>query len=566
MHTAPATMFYQRRPNVTLDPITIDVVRHKLDGIANEMQATVLRSSFSVIVKEGMDASSSLFTIEGETIAQGMAIPIHLSTLIPMVKRIIEVFPVEMMREGDLYCLNDPYHGGTHLPDIAVVMPCICDGRVVALAAVLTHHQDMGGIAPGSLPTNATEIFQEGLRIPPLKLRDGGAFNQTLIDLIKINTRLPDIIMGDLNAQIAACHVGAMRISELWGAYGDDLIDIVEELLNRSEILTRKALSEIPEGTYRNVGFMDNDGVNLNERIRFEVAVTIKAGTMHVDFTGTSPQVAGPFNCVPSGALAAACYAIRIFTGPDIPTNGGCFRPITLHIPEGTIMNPIFPAPVNSRTSTIMRSATTLLGALRSTLPTRLSAEPGSQAVLLTFGGKRHDGTRFVITDIIVAGSGACHDMDGVDVISSDVSNSTNTPVETFEPEFPIRIRRFGLREGSGGIGQFRGGLGCVREYEVLKGPITLSHRGERVFCVAEGYEGGGASPPHETKILRADGRSELVPSKLETVLNTGDRMIVRSSGGGGWGPAESRDPKAIEEDLKNQKMPIIRVPANSQR
>ncbi len=292
MHTAPATMFYQRRPNVTLDPITIDVVRHKLDGIANEMQATVLRSSFSVIVKEGMDASSSLFTIEGETIAQGMAIPIHLSTLIPMVKRIIEVFPVEMMREGDLYCLNDPYHGGTHLPDIAVVMPCICDGRVVALAAVLTHHQDMGGIAPGSLPTNATEIFQEGLRIPPLKLRDGGAFNQTLIDLIKINTRLPDIIMGDLNAQIAACHVGAMRISELWGAYGDDLIDIVEELLNRSEILTRKALSEIPEGTYRNVGFMDNDGVNLNERIRFEVAVTIKAGTMHVDFTGTSPQVA----------------------------------------------------------------------------------------------------------------------------------------------------------------------------------------------------------------------------------------------------------------------------------
>lgn len=546
---------YRSRRASTLDPITIDVVRHKLDGIANEMQATVLRSSFSVIVKEGMDASSSLFTLSGETISQGMSIPIHLSTLIPIVEKIIEVFPVETMREGDLYTLNDPYHGGTHLPDIAVVMPCFFDGKPIALAAVLTHHQDVGGMSPGSLPTNATEIFQEGLRIPPLKLRDGGVFNDTLLAMIKLNTRLPDTIMGDLNAQIAACNVGAMRMQDLWRVYGEKTHEIIDELLDRSEFLTRKALSEIPEGSYNHVGYMDNDGVKLDERMRFETTVTIRDGSMHVDFTGTSPQVAGPFNCVPSGALAAACYAIRIFTGPDIPTNGGCFRPISMHIPEGTVMNPLFPAPVNARSSAIMRSATTILGALRDTLPTRLSADPGSQSVIIAFGGQRTDGSRFVMTDLLVAGSGACHDMDGVDVIASDVGNSTNVPVETIEPEFPIRILQYRLREGSGGAGRFRGGLGCIREYEILKGPIRLSHRGERVYCVAEGYDGGGSAPPHETEIVRSDGRREFVPSKLETILGTGDRMIVRTCGGGGWGPPEERDPARIREDLKNQKI-----------
>ncbi len=545
----------RRTASAGIDPITADVVRYKLEGIANEMQATVLRSSFSVIVKEGMDASSSLFTLNGETIAQGMAIPIHLSTLIPIVTTILKTFPVAQMREGDLYTLNDPYHGGTHLPDIAVVMPCFCDGKPVALAAVLTHHQDVGGISPGSLPTNATEIFQEGLRIPPMKLRDAGVFNKTLLDLIKINTRLPDIIIGDINAQIAACNVGAKRIRELWDVYGEGLVGIVDELLDRSEFLTRKALSEIPDGTYSHVGFMDNDGVRLDERIRFETAVTIKDGSMSIDFTGTSPQVAGPFNCVPSGALAAACFAIRIFTGPDIPTNGGCFRPISIHIPEGTVMNPVFPAPVNARTSAIMRSATTIIGALRQVLPDRVSADPGSQSVILTFGGKRDDGSRFVITDIIVAGSGACHDMDGVDVISSDVSNSTNTPVETIEGEYPLRIRRFGLREGSGGAGRFRGGLGCVREYEIVRGPITLSHRGERVYCAAEGYDGGGDAATHETEIIRTDGRREFVPSKLETVLHTGDRMIVRSSGGGGWGTPGDRDSDLVTADRRNGKV-----------
>src|SRR5438067_3144948 len=248
-----------------LDPITVDIVRYKLDGIANEMQSTLLRSSFSPIVKEGLDASASLFALDGTTLAQSCSIPIHLATLIPAVAKIIETFPVASMRDGDTYVLNDPYCGGTHLPDIAVVQPVFYDGRPIALSAAMTHHQDVGGMSAGSVPTNATEIYQEGLRIPPLKLRDGGVFNDTLIKMIRQNVRIPDTVMGDLNAQVAACTVAARRLAELADGYGhNQLASIFDELLQRSETMTRKALRAIPEGTYRFVDHLDNDGIELD--------------------------------------------------------------------------------------------------------------------------------------------------------------------------------------------------------------------------------------------------------------------------------------------------------------
>ena len=228
-----------------LDPITVEVVRHKLEGIANEMQQTLLRSSFSPIVKEGLDASSSLFTIRGETLAQATAIPIHLATLIPIIAKMLEVFPPATMKPGDVYCMNDPYLGGTHLPDIALVQPVFFNDRPIALSATMTHHQDMGGMSPGSIPTNATEIFQEGLRLPPLKFRDAGKYNETLVAIIRQNVRIPDAVMGDLNAQLAACNVGARRMAQLAGELGDNhALAIFDELLDRSEILTRAALQD----------------------------------------------------------------------------------------------------------------------------------------------------------------------------------------------------------------------------------------------------------------------------------------------------------------------------------
>ena len=280
-----------------IDPITLEVVRNKLEGIANEMQSTLLRSSFSPIVKEGLDASASLFTVEGETLSQALAVPIHLATLIPVVETLLREFPLAEAKDGDIYILNDPYLGGTHLPDIALVMPVFHDGKPIALSAAMTHHQDVGGMTPGSVPTHATEIYQEGVRIPPLKLRDGGVLNDTLMKMMRQNVRMADSFEGDLNAQIAACTVGARRLGELAEKHNHDILQtIFAALLDRSERLTRAKLLEIPDGTYAYTEFLDNDGVEMDKPVRIQVAVTIEGDRFHCDFTGTNDQVKGPFN------------------------------------------------------------------------------------------------------------------------------------------------------------------------------------------------------------------------------------------------------------------------------
>ena len=544
------------RPEPPLDPITLEVVRNKLDGIANEMQSTLLRSSFSTVVKEGLDASASLFTLEGETLSQALAIPIHLATLIPIVRTMLGKFPPDGMREGDLYVMNDPYLGGTHLPDVAVVMPVFFAGRPIALSAAMTHHQDVGGMSPGSVPPNATEIYQEGIRIPPLKLREGGEFNDTLMQMLALNVRVPEVFMGDLGAQIAACSVGARRLRELAARYGHGhSVMLFGELLDRSEALTRKALAKIPDGTWRYVDFLDNDGIALDEPVRIEVAVTIAGGTMHCDFTGTGPQTRGPFNAVPSGSQAAAYYAVRAITGASIPTNGGCFRPVTLHLPEGSLVNPAEPAPVNSRTSTLKRIASCLVGALRHAAPERVPADGASALLVLMFGGRRADGKRFVVGEFNAGGSGGGPRRDGVDVIETDGSNCMNLPVEALELEAPIRVHRMALRQDSGGPGEWRGGLGGVREFEFLEGELTLTHRGERHVHPARGFRGGRPGSRARSLLTRADGRRESIPSKILTRVQAGDRLLVESPGGGGYGDPRRRERRRVREDLANGKI-----------
>jgi N-methylhydantoinase B len=542
-----------------LDPITVEVVRNKLDGIANEMELTLLKSSFSPIVKEGLDASASLFTLQGETLAQAVAIPIHLATLIPCVARVLGEFSVEGMHEGDIYCMNDPYLGGTHLPDIAVIMPVFTHGRLLAFAATMTHHQDVGGMAPGSVPTNATEVFQEGIRLPVLKLRDAGRFNDTLLKILRRNVRIPDTFEGDLMAQVAACTVGARRLTALAEIYGDNhLAAIFAELLDRSEAMTRNALRAIPPGTYRAVDFLDNDGIELERRIRIEVAVTVDDGAMSIDFAGSSAQVRGPFNVVPSGSLAAACYVVRAITDPTIPTNGGCFRPITLHLPEGSIVNPQEPAPVNARTATIKRVSGTILAAFAQAVPDRVPADSGGELLVLAFGGVRPDGTRYVTGELIAGGSGASADKDGVDVIETDATNCMNLPAEALELDAPIRVHRVALRRDSGGAGAQRGGLGIVREYEILYGEVRLTHRGERHFIAPKGRAGGRDGAMARTIIHRAGGLQETVPSKLVTTLHAGDRVVFETAGGGGYGDPARRDPEKVRGDIDDGKISVM--------
>jgi N-methylhydantoinase B len=520
-----------------LDPITVEVVRHKLDGIANEMEETLLRSSFSPVVKEGLDASASLFTLQGETLSQACAIPIHLATLIPIVETMLREFPVETMREGDIYVMNDPYLGGTHLPDIALVMPVFARGRPIALSAAMTHHQDVGGMTPGSVPTDATEIYQEGLRIPPLKLRDAGRLNDTFVKMLRLNVRVPDTVMGDINAQIAACQLGARRLAELASRYGENLLAaIFADLLERSEAMTRDALRRIPTGVYRNVEFMDNDGIDLDKRIRIEVAVNVRDGGFHVDFAGTAPQLRGPFNCVRSGAQAAASFAVRALTDPTIPTNAGCFRPVTLDLPEGSLVNPRPPAPVGARTATIKRLTSCIIGAFREALPEKVPADSAGELLTLSFGGRRNDGGNWVVGEFIAGGSGASRHAAGLDVVETDATNCMNLPVEALELDAPIRVHCLRLRDGAGGMGAQRGGSGVEKEFEILADDVTLTHRGERHFSPANGAAGGGNGAPAESRIIRRDGREEVIASKLVTTLDRGDRLIVATAGGGGYG------------------------------
>ena len=542
--------------NPAADPITLEVVRNKFDGIANEMQSTLVRSSFSPIVKEGLDASASLFTLEGETLAQATAIPIHLATLIPVVRTMIEKFPVGTMREGDIYIMNDPYSGGTHLPDIALVMPIFSRGRPIAFSAAMTHHQDVGGMSPGSVPPNATEIYQEGIRIPPLKFRDGNEVNQTLVDLLTLNVRVPETFMGDLNAQVAACSIGARRMGELAERYGSNhLPAIAEALLSRSERLARRGVERIPDGRYHYVDWLDNDGVALDEPVRIEVTVEIEGDRVVVDFEGTSPQVRGPFNCVPSGAYAGAYFAVLAMTDSSIPINGGCFRPIELRLPEGSLVNPREPAPVNSRTSTIKRIAGSIIGALRQARPEEAPADAAAALHVLAFGGAREDGSPYVVGELIASGSGASRGKDGVDVIETDGSNCMNLPVEALEMDVPIRMHRSELRPDSGGTGEFRGGLGISREYEVLAGEVVFTHRGERHRRPAQGAAGGGPGACAHSVIRRAGGAEEIIPSKTLVRLHPGDRVEVNTAGGGGYGDPGARAADRLAADFVGGKV-----------
>jgi N-methylhydantoinase B len=538
------------------DPITSEVVRNKLEGIANEMQSTLFRSSYSPIVKEGLDASASLFTIEGETLAQAIALPFHLATLIPMVRKVIEEFNLNQMIDGDIYIMNDPYHGGTHLPDIALIMPIFSGGELIAFSAAMTHHQDVGGMSPGSVPTNATEIFQEGIRIPPLKYSSGGIVNETLLKLLKLNVRLPDSFEGDLNAQLAACEIGRRRISDLDSRYSVKILkNIFSDLLNRSELMTRKAIRDLPDGKHSYFDFLDNDGIDLDTPIKIEVSVLVEDDSVHIDFQGTSGQVRGPFNLMPSGAYAAAYFAVHAMTDPDIPTNGGCFRPITLSLPPKSIINPEEPAPVNARTSTMKRVAGCITSALGQFVPDRAPADSAGEMLLLAFGGERVDGSRYVVGELIASGSGASEGMDGVDVIETDGTNCMNLPVEALEMDVPIRVHKTELRTGSGGAGKFRGGLGLVREYEILHGDVVFTHRGERHNYPAHGVLGGQSGGKAYSKIRRGNGTEEVIKSKVVDTLSQGDRIIVTTAGGGGYGAPELRLDSSIRNDIADRKI-----------
>ncbi len=539
-----------------LDVVTLEVLRNKFDVIADEMELALLRASFSPIVKEGYDASAALFTTDGQVIAQAAAIPIHLGCLIPTVQRIVEVFPVETMAEGDAYIMNDPYDGGTHLPDTTIVQPIIFQGRTRALAATMTHNQDVGGKAPGSIPTDATEIFQEGICIPPLHFYERGRPNETLHALLRKNVRLPEVLMGDLHGQIAAGHVGIRRFVELLSEYGLDVaLGAVNELMDRAEAATRERVSAMPDGSYTFTDYLDNDGVVLERPIAIKVTVHISGSDVTFDFTGSSPQVAGPVNSVAAASVSGAYFVLRSVTDPEIPNNSGCYRMVRFMLPEGSVVNPRHPAPVNARTVTVVRIAHAVMGAFAQALPERIAAADSGH-LTMAFGGRNpRTGRTFVTSEMGSGGVGARPTKDGIDMLDFGPVNCMNIPLEALQMDAPLRIHAFRLRGDSGGAGRFRGGLGAEKVFEARADDLVVTVRGERFFTQPWGLHGGRAGASANAWILRKDGTREEIRSKRVFTLQQGDRLHFHTPGGGGYGDPLERGAEQVLTDVLDGKV-----------
>ena len=537
-----------------MDPITLEIVRNKLTNIADEMESVLLKAAFSPIVKEGLDASSAIFDIKGQTIAQAAAIPIHLGCLIPAINKIVETWNPYEMSEGDMFILNDPYNGGTHLPDIVLAMPVFYENEPVAIVTTMCHHQDIGGMIPGSLSPEATELFQEGLRLPPLQYMSKGKVIEPIRQILEANVRIPNIVLGDLNAQTAALKIGERRIKELVNDITvNEFRFILEELLDRSEKMTRKRIKEIPDGEYHFSDYLDDDGITPGVRIPIQAKVKIDYDHIEIDFTGSSTQVKGPFNCVPSSTLSAVYYVVRAITGPDIPNNSGCFRSITMILPKGSIVNPDFPAPVNSRTATVKRITDTLFGCFAEAIPEKMPGVSSGQLLVMNFGGvDTLTNKTYITSELGVGGSGGHPMKDGISSIDTDATNCMNIPAEAIEMDAPIRIIKWNLWQDSAGAGLWKGGLGVEKVFEVVRGEATVSYRGERHTTRAWGINGGLAAPNSQALIIRKSGERETIQSKQTLYLKEGDQLQVFISGGGGYGNPLKRPIQFVQEDLEN--------------
>lgn len=519
--------------------ILMEPVRLALQGIADRMQSRMMRAAYSSIAREGGDCAAAVFLPDGRLLAQARSLPLLLGSLIPAVAGLLRRCPVEAMADGDAWLMNDPWSGGTHLPDLIVVRPVFGGGAVVALAAAILHHQDVGGVAAGSIPPDATEIYQEGLRIPPVRWRVAGAPDPHIEALLSANSRTPGNLLGDLNAQWSAVSLGAEETAALRARTGAAFEAVCEALLAQSERLTREALRAAPDGEWHWRDQLDGDGIS-DTPVRIAVALRKRGDTLHIDFTGSSPQTRGPVNASPSSMVSAILFFMRSLA-PQAPNNAGCLVPASWVLPEGSVVNPRLPAAVNARTATLKLACNALLGAWSSGAAREPMAANAGVATVLSLGGARADGQRWLFTEIIASGAGASARSDGTSGVSTDVGNARNTPLEVIESEAPVRVHCYAVREGSGGAGRFCGGHGVRRVYELLEGHGSVSYRGERHVSRARGSEGGDDGAPSAARIERTDGRVDVLPARARVDWSAGDRLVIETAGGGAWGEAMPR-------------------------
>jgi N-methylhydantoinase B len=527
------------------DPVELEIFKSLFHSIAEEMGAALRRTAFSPNIKERRDYSCAVFDGQGEVVAMGDHMPVHLGSMPMSVRAAVEKLT---LGPGDVAILNDPFCGGTHLPDITLVAPVYLAGRKQRRAAKpaffvasRAHHADVGGTYAGSMGI-CREIYQEGIRIPPIKLIAGGALQEDVFRLLLNNVRTPEEREGDLNAQIAACHTGAARLKEIAARYGlPRVVRVLGELQEYSEKLMRAFLSKVPHGSYVAEDFLDDDGAGSGP-VRIAVKLTFQpapAGKplVTVDFTGSSPQVAGSINAVDAIAYSACFYVFRCLLQEDVPAAAGLMRPVRMIAPSGTVVNARPPAAVaGGNVETSQRIVDVLLRALAQAIPDRVPAGSSGTMNNLTIGGMdERTGEPFAYYETIAGGMGARPDRPGVSGVHTHMTNSLNTPAEALEHAYPLRITRYSLRQGSGGAGRFRGGDGIVREVELLAdAEVTLL--ADRRSRGPYGLEGGADGAPGRTEVVHRDGSREILPGKTSVRLKKGERVKIESPGGGGWG------------------------------
>ena len=508
-----------------LDPVTLSVLASALSGVAEEMGAVLIRGAYSSNIKERRDCSAGLFDERGKMVAQAEHIPVHLGAMPEAVRAVMDKNP----EPDDIFAINDPYSGGTHLPDITLVSPLAHEGEIIGYAVTRAHHSDVGGMRPGSMPSDSREIYQEGIIIPPVRLVRGGGYVQDVLDLLLANVRTPDLRRGDLRAQIAANNIAEERIEELMERRGKDVVlTAFEEVISYAEKRACEAIRDLPDGEYTAEDYMEGDGV-IDEDIPIKATVAIKDDSMTIDFAGTADAVEGNVNC-PLPVTRSSCYfALRVLLPGDIPANAGTYAPLEIKAPEGSLLNATYPsAVVAGNVETSNRIADTVLAAFSNFAPEKLPAQ-GQGTMNNTIIG----GGGWTYYETIGGGQGASEKGSGPSGVHTSMTNTMNTPIEAFEMEYPMRVERYELLYDSGGSGKHRGGDGIVRSVRVLD-PASLSLLTDRRRHPPQGAQGGEPGAVGENLL-----NDEELPAKVGRRLEEEDVVTVKTPGGGGYGQSE---------------------------
>jgi len=520
-----------------VDPFTLEVMRHALSSIAEEMSLIVMRAARSPLLREAGDLSSALTDHDGHLIAQGRDIPMHMGVMSFTVREFLKIVPRDRLLEGDVWFLNLPTVGGNHLPDVKAIRPIFFDGELQAFAVSLAHWADVGGAVPGSYVPGARDAWQEGLRISPLRVFTAQGVDREKLDLILANVRSPDEREGDILAQMAATRAAEHRFIALCREYGGETVRrSIAQLHDWAEAQMRDAIARLPDGDYGGEDFLDDDAAG-GPPLPIRVRITIAGRDAIFDFSESGDATAGPINTTPFIAAAAVFYVMRALFAPDVPPNGGCYRPFRIITRPGSVLEPGMEKPVvGGNHETSQRIADALFRAFEPIAIEKLSAGGSTTSGLLLFAGRRHDGRWTTLYETHGGGEGARHDRDGMPVLRVHMSNVMNTPAEVIEAEYPLQVVFQRVRRGSGGAGAHRGGDGLHRCYRAMEDDISLTSMFERAVVPPYGLAGGASGAPFEVEIVRTAGERFALAGKQNIWLSKGDLVVLKSCGGGGYG------------------------------